>query len=625
VRAAIAAAVAPSERGALHRRAARLLAADGATPERLALHLVEVAPEHDAWVVATLRDAAAQALARGAPETAARFLRRALREPPPAAELPTVLLETGEAEAQTGDERAVAHLRAAIDAASDPLTHARAALVLAPLLGMAGRVGAGVDVALAALGQLDGADRAGAAAGRRDGGRSDAGADRAGAAAGRRDGEAELALRLEGELLSLARLDSEHRVLGVERLARSDPDALGDSPGAGMVLAMHANEELSQGASRAAALAYAERALAGGRLLGMPFMYAQAATTVMFCGRYAQAVVAWDDFLAHARRRGDLPALALAHVMRASAHWHAGALADALADAEVALHVAEARGLATVAAFARLFEVEAHVLRGELDDARAALAAAPDLKRQLLEGVLISARGRLRAAEGRWREALADMTTVGRLLEGWHTPNTAVAPWRAEAALAAATLGDGATARRLADEEVATAGRWGDPWLLGQALRAQALVGPSEERVARLRGAVDVLRPSEARLELARTLVELEAAECAGGNRGAARETLREALELAARCDAPALVERARDALVAAGARPRRPAATGPAALTPSERRVARLAAAGTSNRAIAQALFVTEKTVETHLASAYRKLAIGGRAQLPDALADRG
>jgi len=591
VRAALAAAVAAPERGALHGRAARLLAADGAAPERLALHLAETAPGEDPWVVATLRDAAAPALARGAPETAARFLRRALREPPPAAERPLVLLAAGEAEAQAGDERAAAHLRAAIELADDGATRARAALALTPLLGMAGQVGAGVDVALAALDRLD--------------------------------GERELALRLEGELLSLARLDSEHRALGMERLARSDPAALGDSPGAGMVLAMHANEALSQGRSRALALAHAERALAGGRLLAMPFMYAQAATTVMFCGRYAQAVAAWDDFIAHARRRGDLPALALAHALRASAHWHAGALADALADAEVARHVAEARGLATAAAFARLFEVEARVLRGELDAARTALAAVPGVERQLLEAVLISARGRLRAAEGRWREALADMTAVGRLLDGWRTPNTALAPWRAEAALAAAALGDGASARRLAAAEVATAGRWGDPWLLGQALRAQALVGPAEQRVARLRAAVALLRPSEARIELARTLVELGGAECADGGRAEARETLREALALATVGDAPALAERARAALVAAGARPRRPASAGPAALTPSERRVARLAAAGAPNRAIAQTLFVTEKTVETHLAGAYRKLAIGGRAQLAGALGD--
>ena len=56
-------------------------------------------------------------------------------------------------------------------------------------------------------------------------------------------------------------------------------------------------------------------------------------------------------------------------------------------------------------------------------------------------------------------------------------------------------------------------------------------------------------------------------------------------------------------------------------ALTASERRVAAMAASGMQNREIAQALFVTVKTVETQLSSCYRKLAIGSRRELGPAL----
>jgi DNA-binding CsgD family transcriptional regulator len=59
-------------------------------------------------------------------------------------------------------------------------------------------------------------------------------------------------------------------------------------------------------------------------------------------------------------------------------------------------------------------------------------------------------------------------------------------------------------------------------------------------------------------------------------------------------------------------------------ALTPSERRVADLGAEGLTNREIAQALFVTEKTVEGHLAHAYRKLDIQTRTGLGQALGGR-
>jgi DNA-binding CsgD family transcriptional regulator len=79
---------------------------------------------------------------------------------------------------------------------------------------------------------------------------------------------------------------------------------------------------------------------------------------------------------------------------------------------------------------------------------------------------------------------------------------------------------------------------------------------------------------------------------------------------------------RAREELLATGARPRRAVRTGADALTPSELRVARMAADGMTNRAIAQALFVTTRTVETHLTHAYEKLGIASRDGLGPALA---
>ena len=71
-----------------------------------------------------------------------------------------------------------------------------------------------------------------------------------------------------------------------------------------------------------------------------------------------------------------------------------------------------------------------------------------------------------------------------------------------------------------------------------------------------------------------------------------------------------------------AGGRPRRDALRGRDALTPSELRVAEMAAAGQTNRQIAQALFVTQRTVENHLTSSYSKLAINSRPELRAALA---
>jgi len=120
---------------------------------------------------------------------------------------------------------------------------------------------------------------------------------------------------------------------------------------------------------------------------------------------------------------------------------------------------------------------------------------------------------------------------------------------------------------------------------------------------------------------LAHSLTEWGAELRRAGARSAAREPLRRALDLAARCGATRLAERAREEALAAGARPRRLWASGVQALTPSELRVARLAAQDLGNREIAQALFITTKTVSDHLTSAYRKLNISSREQLATAM----
>jgi DNA-binding CsgD family transcriptional regulator len=111
-------------------------------------------------------------------------------------------------------------------------------------------------------------------------------------------------------------------------------------------------------------------------------------------------------------------------------------------------------------------------------------------------------------------------------------------------------------------------------------------------------------------------------ARCPAARWVAARAPLLDGLGLAARCGALALERRARTELAAIGIRPRTTDRSGVASLTPSEQRVAELAAAGQTNREIAQTLFVTEKTVETHLGRAFRKLDVTSRRQLPDVLA---
>ena len=109
------------------------------------------------------------------------------------------------------------------------------------------------------------------------------------------------------------------------------------------------------------------------------------------------------------------------------------------------------------------------------------------------------------------------------------------------------------------------------------------------------------------------------------GRRVNAREPLRQALEIATACGAVPLAERAREEAILAGARPRRPRLHGLDAQTPAELRTARLAAEGCTNRNIAQAPFITARTVGDDLSAAYGKLGITSRAEFSAALRRRG
>jgi DNA-binding CsgD family transcriptional regulator len=230
---------------------------------------------------------------------------------------------------------------------------------------------------------------------------------------------------------------------------------------------------------------------------------------------------------------------------------------------------------------------------------------------------LLDALGRLRLAQGRVPEAIQRLRECGRRQDTWGIRNPGFMPWRSNLALALVAAGQQDDAIELCRHAVELGREFGVPRELGMAQRAFALIGNGGERVARLRGAVGTLERSPAALELARALADLGVALRERGVATESREPLRRALDLAVRCGATGIAARAHRELVASGAKPRRLAITGAGALTAAELRVARLAAEGLTNREIAQALYITQKTVEGHLAHAYRKLGISSRTQL--------
>jgi ATP/maltotriose-dependent transcriptional regulator MalT len=302
---------------------------------------------------------------------------------------------------------------------------------------------------------------------------------------------------------------------------------------------------------------------------------------------------------------------------RAFARLGRGALADAEADARWSFDLKRAMGPDGAYAWPLAFLVGALVERGDLAAARAALAVCPDdpLPETMAWALVIQSRGRLHLAAGDPPAAVGDLRDAAARFERLACRGPGLAWWQTDLAIALARVGNLDEARRVAEEFAGLARATGVDRFLSVAARTLAAVSRPDQRELLLREAVT--RAADAPLDRAHALVELGAHLRRTGHRGSARDPLRLGLDLAHRLGAAPLATRAREELVAAGGRPRRPAVSGVDALTASERRVVALATEGLSNREIAERLFVTQRTVETHLGHAFAKLGVRRRDQL--------
>ena len=326
-----------------------------------------------------------------------------------------------------------------------------------------------------------------------------------------------------------------------------------------------------------------------------------------------------DDLLAVARRHGAIQMTIAILVSRASASCDRGALADAEADARWGLERTET--IHRVHAVSDVIRVLTE--RDALDQAENELERYGDPRASRSDEVVrfLIARGRLRGAQGRLREALNDFLECGQRCAPLGREMLSAVPWRSEAALIYAGLGNSGEAHGLAAEQLGLARAFGRSRTLGISLRASGLVERGERGLELLGEAVGTLERSESPVEVARALADYGAALRRAGRRVQARAELERALDLAHHCGARRIAKQARAELIAAGAKPRRDAITGRDALTAGELRVARLAAGGLTNRQIAQALFITTHTAKAHLSRIYRKLEIARRDQLEQAL----
>jgi DNA-binding CsgD family transcriptional regulator len=593
IRAAVYADIPAPQRAMLHTAAARLLAAGGGTPEEVAGQLLRSEPGEFPDALNTLRRAAADALGRAAPQAAIDYLRRAFAEPSASdmriALLSELLLAAGLATDLTAFDGI------SEDPVAELVDHEEVLMAQGPnmvaWLFLHGRLAEMTDLLERGIQNYKDA------------------------------GDEQLALRTEFLALSVIDIRPDEAIARLDSYRERLPQGTQEERA---WYAMRGWWQHLWGGSAAESVALVRAGIDQGELLEIHDLgpaFGQAVLVLIRAEQLGEAEFWVDRMVEDARTRS--PAyMGSALGLRSWLAYRRGDMPSAELDARRTVEICKEHRIGLALAINLRWLVDALIETGRLDDADRELEQAgftgplPDF---WWFGPLRFARARLRLAQGRTEEAVEELR---ERLNWREKSNPANDPVASTLALALHALGgDPEEIRRLLEWELEAGREWGTERGIGIALRAMGLVEGGDRGIELLAESVEALRPTPARLELARSLSDLGAALRRAGRRSDAREPLREALELASRCGATAVADRAREELAATGAKPRRVMLTGVESLTPSELRVAKLAAGGMGNREIAQDLYISVKTVETHLGSVYRKLDISSRKELPAAL----
>ncbi|GHE13897.1 AAA family ATPase [Streptomyces alanosinicus] len=585
----------PGERNRLHLAAAALLRYRGSTPEQVGSHLLASTAQLDDDAVAALRHAAGAAVRRGAPETAARYLRRALCDAPPySSPRARLLVELATVERSFAPSVAVRHVAQAFPLLSSPLARAEALTALTPVTPGATLLSLGdllrqTAEELAAPEALPGDRRP-------------------------------LELRLEARLRYLCKNDP--TVLGstLDRLASlgERPDMSGSGQRELLVTLLHS-------ATASATLPAAQVGTLARRVLNhepasaahvhtmLPLMVSVSAAADSVAG-----LPPWlDTALKDAVRRGGRLEESVVLSEQALVLLAQGRLTAARERAVKACSVVGTEEVSTLTALA-LVMVALRTQEPEL------VASLPERTGGLYEncrlpGLFTLVRGLKAEQRDEPGVAVEHFFDAGYALErsGWRNPMLAPAEYWAARTLH--RMGDASRAEELCAQHLERARAWGAPSGLGRALALQAKVTGQAAAPGLLREAAEVLEGS-ADLH-ARSVVLLRLAEAVAARHATEAETaLRTSYELAVECGASWVAARVLEMLGPAAA-----GVTVRARLTSAERMVAQMAVQGLTNQAIADTLGVSRRAVEKHLTNCYRKMSTSGRSGLADALEEAG
>ena len=592
-RSAVRASLSPLKLAYAHRRAAALLDQQGAPPGAVAAHLANTPPENNARAARALGIAARDELARGQPRAAAALFARAIAERPLDDERADLLVDLARSRLLAGIPDAAAPLREAAQLIDEPQRSADLALLEAEALYRDGRFEAAANSAENVLSGTN-------------------------VHANSLRGELEAAYVRAGALVPRP---MEHLAVRRARLTDMPSGEINQSRRLAIAsLAVRDSVlcEHRRSVRRLVEVAWSDDALlrsSTGEFQGWHVLPA----ALLFADELERAEEISAAALAIANERGSEALRAIIRYGRVWPLYEQGQIDDAAAEAQIMLD----SGPCLVQSLFRTAHgalASCHLQRGDLESAERAIARIeePDVKRSCRYPFLLDVRAQLRLAQHRPQEALDDALHAAQELES-HVPGASpgVVPWRSTAATAHLALGQAGRASTLAGEELEIAQRAGVTRIVVRDLRVLGLASRGSAGLARLREAVKIGARHPARLEYMHALVDLGAALRRANQRSAAREPLSTAARLCHRGGAVALAARAETELAATGVRASSKMRSGVSALTPSERRVADLAAEGLTSRQMSETLFVTPKTIEYHLRHIYQKLDVNSREGL--------
>ncbi|HEY2771493.1 MAG TPA: AAA family ATPase [Solirubrobacteraceae bacterium] len=591
-RSAVAASISPLAKGELHRRAASVLDAEGAAVDVVAAHLLKAPPASDPRTVEVLRNAAARSR-RHAPAYAAQLLERAAAEHGSQDLRPTLVAELAEAEASAGVPHAPERLSEAIEIAAGPEQRAQLALAHGRALYGQRRLREAADTLQDALRELDPE-----------------------LAHHARDIQAVFVSATA--LLRDRRADAAPFREALVKRATSEPPSTDERIALVHIALLESLRDTPRDRVRElAGLAWADGELlddAATELLGWQLLTA----ALMFTDQLELALERCDAAFEVAGERESSVLMATAAYCRSWALFGQGRIEEAAEQARQlrggsVRRAAQFRGPDDLVA-------ACHLQRGDLDAVESAVAdlaaSAEDTSHRW--PFILDLRAQLRLAQHRPQEALEDAMDAGEQLEvHLGVTNPGVVAWRSTAAVALHQLGETERATPLLEEELSRARSLGVTRVVIRDLRILGNLTGGDAGIELLREAVALGEHYPPRLESVFALADLGAALRRSNQRAAARDPLRQALELSHAGGMTALEQRVRTELTATGARPRRTMLSGIDALTPSESRVAEFAADGLTTRQIAMALTLSPKTVETHLRHVYQKLDVSSRDEL--------